>query len=263
MMHGGHMRASLPLGEDVFADAGYSVLAPSRPGYGRTPLTTGTSAPGFADVVADLCDRLGIGSLAAVVGQSAGGPSAVAVAARHPGLVRRLVLQSAVGPLPWPDRRTRLGGRVVFDPRAERVTWALLHLLMRRAPGIGLRLLLGELSVQPIGPILAAMAEPHRTMAATLFQHMRSGSGFAADLRDFGDASAYREVASSVVQPALVIAGPEDGAVPFAHAKALAAALPDAHLITSEAPTHFIWLSPDYPGIARAIIDFLEDRRLA
>lgn len=36
MMHGGHMRASLPLGEEVFADAGYTILAPSRPGYGRT-----------------------------------------------------------------------------------------------------------------------------------------------------------------------------------------------------------------------------------
>jgi pimeloyl-ACP methyl ester carboxylesterase len=36
ILHGGHMRASLPLGEEVFTEAGYSVLVPSRPGYGRT-----------------------------------------------------------------------------------------------------------------------------------------------------------------------------------------------------------------------------------
>ncbi|MEV1179159.1 alpha/beta hydrolase, partial [Nonomuraea sp. NPDC049784] len=68
--HGGHMRAGLALGEEVFADAGFRVLAPSRPGYGRTPLTTGTTPAGFADATAQLCEILGIERLAAVVGIS-------------------------------------------------------------------------------------------------------------------------------------------------------------------------------------------------
>lgn len=187
MMHGGHMRASLSLGEEVFAEAGYTVLAPSRPGYGRTPIATGTSLEGFAEVVAELCDQLGIGSVAAVVGQSAGGPNAVTMAARCPALVERLILQSAVGPLAWPDRRTQLGGRVVFSPRLEHLTWALMHMLVRRMPTAGLRLLLRDLSVQPVGPVLAAQAEPHRALAAALFERMRSGSGFSADLRNCTD----------------------------------------------------------------------------
>ncbi len=257
MMHGGHMRASLPLGEEVFAAAGYTVLAPSRPGYGRTPLTTGTSPEGFAGVAAELCDRLGIGSLAAVVGQSAGGPSAVTMAARCPALVERLILQSAVGPLAWPDRRTRLGGRVVFSPRTEHLTWALMHVMVRRAPAIGLRLLLRDLSVQPVGPVLAAMAGPHRTLASALFERMRSGSGFSADLRNFTGTAAYRQTAASVGQPALVIASPDDGAVPFTHAQALAGVLPDARLITSQASSHFIWFGDDYPAIAAVITGFL------
>jgi pimeloyl-ACP methyl ester carboxylesterase len=258
MMHGGHMRASLPLGEEVFADAGYTVLAPSRPGYGRTPLTTGSSPEGFAGVAAELCDRLGIGSLAAVVGQSAGGPSAVTMAARCPALVERLILQSAVGPLAWPDRRTRLGGRVVFSPLTERLTWAPIHILVRRAPTAGLGLLLRGLSVQPAGPALAAMAEPHRTTAAALFERMRSGSGFSADLRSFTDTAAYRQTAAGVSQAALVIASPNDGAVPFAHAQALTDVLPGARLIASRAPGHFIWFSDDYPAIAAAIAGFLD-----
>jgi hypothetical protein len=40
LFHGGHMRAGLALGEEVFADADCTVLAPSRPGYGRTPRLT-------------------------------------------------------------------------------------------------------------------------------------------------------------------------------------------------------------------------------
>jgi pimeloyl-ACP methyl ester carboxylesterase len=59
------------------------VLAPSRPGYGRTPVSTGTSVTGFADVTRTLCAHLGITRLAAVVGTSGGGPTAVAMAA-HP-----------------------------------------------------------------------------------------------------------------------------------------------------------------------------------
>ncbi|MFD0661595.1 alpha/beta fold hydrolase [Thermocatellispora tengchongensis] len=43
--HGGHMRAGLPLGEEVFTQAGYQVLVPSRPGYGRTPPRSGAPPP--------------------------------------------------------------------------------------------------------------------------------------------------------------------------------------------------------------------------
>jgi pimeloyl-ACP methyl ester carboxylesterase len=258
MMHGGHMRASLPLGEEVFADAGYTVLAPSRPGYGRTPVTAGTSLDGFADVTAELCGQLGIGSVAAVVGQSAGGPSAVTMAARYPALVERLILQSAVGPLAWPGRLTRLGSRVVFSSRTEHLTWALMHTLVRRMPAVGLRLLLRNLSVQPAGQVVAALAEPDRALTAALFERMRSGSGFCADLRNFTDTIGYRRTAAGIGQAALVIAGPADGAVPFAHARALADALPNARLITSRASTHFIWFGDDYPAIAAAITSFLE-----
>ena len=68
--HGGHMRAGLALGEELVAELGYTVVVPSRPGYGRTPLRTGRSPAAFADAAAELCQRLEIGRLAAVVGTS-------------------------------------------------------------------------------------------------------------------------------------------------------------------------------------------------
>src|SRR6266568_8527727 len=70
VFHGGHVRAGLAVGEEVFAESGYTVLAPSRPGYGRTPLQTGVSVRGFADATRALCEHLGIGKVAAVVGTS-------------------------------------------------------------------------------------------------------------------------------------------------------------------------------------------------
>ncbi|MDN3353433.1 alpha/beta fold hydrolase [Actinomadura sp. DC4] len=255
MLHGGHMRAGLPLGEEVFADAGYTVLAPSRPGYGRTPLATGASPDRFADVLAELCGVLGFGAVD-VVGQSAGGPVAVALAARHPGLVRRLILQSAVGPVPWPDRLTRLGGRVVFGRLLEPVIWALIHGLVRRAPGLAQRLLMSPLTTRPVAEVLAGLTAPQRAALLAMFGRMRSGAGFGNDLRI---TAAPGRPAAQVRQPTLVIATRSDGSVPYVHAEALASAIPGARLVESGALSHMIWLGDDYPAIAAAITGFLTE----
>ncbi|MES9542861.1 MULTISPECIES: alpha/beta fold hydrolase [unclassified Actinomadura] len=260
MLHGGHMRAGLPLGEEVFADAGCTVLAVSRPGYGRTPLATGAIPDQFAAVIGDLCRRLGIDSLSAVVGQSAGGPTAVTVAAFLPDLVERVILESAVGLLPWPDRRTRVGASIVFHPGAEPVTWALLHTLMHRAPGLGLKMLLHDLTRRPINELLAALTTAQRAALLELFGRMRSGAGFVNDIRTMtaprhlDTLAAY---AARLRQPTLVIAARDDGAVPYAHAETLARTIPGARLITSAAPSHMIWLGDDYPAITAAITAFL------
>jgi pimeloyl-ACP methyl ester carboxylesterase len=262
MLHGGHMRAGLPLGEEVFADAGYSVLAPSRPGYGRTPLATGTFPDRFADAIAELCGKLGLGPLAGVVGQSAGAPTAVALATCSPDLVQRLILQSGVGLLPWPDRRTRLGSSVVFNPRTERATWALIHAMTRRTPSLALRLLLPALTSRPVSELLADLTTAQRTTLLELFAQMRSGAGFNHDVRTMAahDTDGQRAAqAARLRQPTLVIATRDDGSVSYAHAQSLAQAIPNARLITSTAPSHMIWLSDDYPAIAATITEFLAE----
>ena len=68
IFHGGHVRAGLALGEEVYAEAGYTLLVPSRPGYGRTLLSTGRSVSGFCDLTRALCAQLGITRITAVVG---------------------------------------------------------------------------------------------------------------------------------------------------------------------------------------------------
>ncbi|MGI5181376.1 alpha/beta fold hydrolase [Dactylosporangium sp. CA-152071] len=249
LLHGGHMRAGLSLGEDVFD--GHTLLVPSRPGYGRTPLSTGTTPVGFADAARDLCEHIGITSLAAVVGVSGGGPTAVAMAARHPGLVRRLVLQSAVGPLPWPDRRTRLGAHVVFAPRLEGATWAQVRRLLHRAPDTVLKFLLDDLSTLPAEAVLRRLAPADRAALIDLFTRMRSGHGFVNDLRPSLD------LTGDVSQPALVIATRNDGAVPFAHAEALTRSITHAELVESDADSHFVWFGTNWPAVTDRVRRFL------
>nr|WP_277348051.1 alpha/beta fold hydrolase [Streptomyces sp. HNM0574] len=243
ILHGGHMRAGIAVGERELAAAGHTVLAPSRPGYGRTPVSTGPSPERFAAATEELCARLGVRRLDAVIGISGGGPTAVALAARSPRLVRRLVLESAVGPLPWPDLRTRAAGRLLFHPRTEALTWGATHALVRRRPGFGLRLLLGGLTTRPVGEVLAELDAADREQLAALLGRMRSGAGFATDLRYL--AGGAQPLLAEVRVPALVVAGRADGAVPFAHAEALAAALPRARLLVSEAGSHLLRFGRD------------------
>ena len=73
-----------------FAD-GFRVIAPSRFGYLKTPVPSDPSPTAQADAHAALLDFLGIGKCV-VVGVSAGGPSAIELALRHPGKVSALVL---------------------------------------------------------------------------------------------------------------------------------------------------------------------------
>ena len=252
VFHGGHLRAGLSLGEDVFTEHGCSVLVPSRPGYGRTPLQTGPSPHDFADAMAELCQHLGIDHVAAVVGISAGGRAALAMAARHPQLVQRLVLESAVGFLPWPDRRTSLAANIVFTARTEKATWSAVRALVRFAPPLGLRLLLGDLSTKRGKDVLAALTDEERATLVALFSRMRSGKGFINDLR-----STRLTPSESIAQPTLVIATRNDGAVSIAHARSLVANIPHAELVVSEADTHLIWFSNDYAMIAGQIQRFL------
>jgi pimeloyl-ACP methyl ester carboxylesterase len=252
VFHGGHTRAGLALGEDVFAAAGCTILAPSRPGYGRTPLSTGTSVQRYADVVRELCAHLGIARVAAVVGISGGGPTAATFAARHTDLVERLILVSAVGWLPFPDRRTRLGSHLVFNAMTERLTWAGVHTLARKAPDACLRMMLRSLSTRPVDEVVAALRAEDRAMLLALFAQMRSGRGFLNDLRPTPD------VTARIDQPTLVIATRTDGGVPFAHARSLASTIRHAELVESRADSHLVWLGTDWPVIAQRIRAFLD-----
>ena len=114
-------------------DAGFSVLTPSRPGYGRTPLEVGRSAAQAASALAALVDCLQIQSCA-VVAISGGGPTGVALAANFPQHVTRLVLVAAVT---HPEDRPNEPGyknQTAFYGPMHNPMWGMLGLMSRLAP---------------------------------------------------------------------------------------------------------------------------------
>ncbi len=86
---------------------GFRVIAMSRFGYLRTPMPVGSTADAQAQAKAHVCllDRLGI-EKAALLGYSAGAPSAVQMAINHPDRVSALVLLSPIVFQPHVEART-------------------------------------------------------------------------------------------------------------------------------------------------------------
>ena len=140
---GGGFDQGLMLGAPLVAN-GYRVIAMSRFGYLRTPLPSDASAAAQADAHACLLDALG-SPRAGVIGASAGGPSALQLAIRHPERVDKLVLlvPAAFVPRPQGEAPVRVppGVASLFDTalRSDFVFWALL----RTAPELMTRSLLG------------------------------------------------------------------------------------------------------------------------
>jgi len=117
------------MGEDIH------LISWSRPGYLRTPLSTGKTIWEQADLMAAFLDFLNIESVA-INAFSAGGPIGLAFALQHPERVWALILESAVTGHYEPETKIQ---RLLFhfflnDP----VTW-LCNLLAEYAPASVIR----------------------------------------------------------------------------------------------------------------------------
>jgi 2-hydroxy-6-oxonona-2,4-dienedioate hydrolase len=122
------------------ADAGFRVIAVSRFGYLRTPLPADASPAAQADAHACLLDALGI-RRAAIIGASAGAPSAMQFALRHPESCAALVLlvPAAYVPRPGgaPSLTTPPWTEFLFDTalRSDFLYWAWNRLANRTFVG--------------------------------------------------------------------------------------------------------------------------------
>ena len=136
---GGGFDQALFLSEPLMRN-GFRVVAPSRFGYLRTPLPADSSAAAQADAHAALLEALGI-PRAAVLGASAGAPSAMQLAIRHPERTAALVL---LVPAAYPfhirqmpeggaPRRTSPETALLFDTalRSDFLFWLAMRIARR------------------------------------------------------------------------------------------------------------------------------------
>ena len=201
---------------------GYRTIGLSRPGYLGTAQSLGRTPETQADLYAHLLDALGL-ERALVAAVSAGGPSAIQFALRHPDRCEGLILVStATGPLENAGE---------FLARLRKMAWisrvpGLLRRLRRRAMrdplanairGIPDRGLAAQTLAHPAaGPLLLA------TLAGTLTHTARRLPGTIVDTRHYQAMPALP--CERLAMPVLAVHGDADPVVPVGHAKRVQAA---------------------------------------
>jgi len=206
----------------------YRVLAVSRPGYLGTPLTSGSTPDEQADLFAALLDSLGI-KRAIIAAVSAGGPPAIAFAARHPDRCAALILVStASGTFAVPDfaiRRLRQFQKLVRLPGVARLLGWLGNRQPEKAAARSIRdaeVLKQTLAHSEAGPLLLALQ-------GSIFDRLAQRlPGTLSDTLAFADLLPLP--LGSVVSPTLVIHGTSDAVVPFAHGERSAREIGGAEL---------------------------------
>jgi pimeloyl-ACP methyl ester carboxylesterase len=209
--------------------AGVKYISVSRPGYLRTPLSTGATPAEQADALAALLDELKIPT-AGFIGTSTGGLIGLFFALRHPERCAALVLVSSVNaPLPQ-----RLSHYHHLSPllKADFLPWALLNpetLLLVR-PTLRRQLADNPEKLEMLGELI------HTAYPTSLRL-----SGMQNDATQIDDLGPIPLEEISV--PTLVIHGTADETVPFAQGVRSAEQIPGARFLPVYEGTHYCVLT--------------------
>ncbi len=254
------------------AEAGFKVIAPSRPGYLRTPLSTGETNEEQADAMAALLDTLGV-RRAAVVGISAGGPVALQFALRHPARTEALVLVCAITKKTAPlvaqrdslIRRWALHSRVLADLASwhgDKVT----REEPRQALAFAFRKCSSAPSWQRARLVDGVLRDPGQY---ALFKQLSDstvplGARLPGLRNDLLQITGLADIPFEQVRaPTLIIHGTADKAVKISHAHLSAARIPQATLCQLEGADHLLMLGPQGDELKKTVAGFLKGRLLA
>jgi len=247
VLNGGHCSRDTRLSHEKLVEHGFSVLTPSRPGYDSTPDEVGKSAQAAADALAALLDTLQI-STVDVIGISAAGPTALAFVQQHPSRVRKLILESAVA-TDW-DERTKRGARIGFGGAAK-VTWAVMHMLLKLLPTVIIKALLHDLTVLDVNVVINRMSPDDLAFVKRMIQTSQASTGFLHDIEHTVDNL------STITKPVLMMYSPNDRTVSPKNARRVASEIATCELYEVPCDTHLIWIGKSAQAVWKKRLSFL------
>ncbi len=248
-------------GFDWIANAGFHLLAPSRPGYLGTPLGTGKTYPEAADAYASMLDKLGIDKVS-VVSISGGGPSAYEFAIRHQDRINAFVpIDSIVLKTSMPADFGKLASALYFSAAGQKI----LGFTAKYFPKKVMQELIKSNSVLTTEEIeeqvnfaledQAQMSMMYRIISS-MSNYSRRKKGVENDIAQFTQLNALP--LEKITCPTLIVHGTHDN-LHFYQAAQAKDRIQNAEYLWVEKGSHFnAWIHPEASKIQHQVISFLK-----
>jgi pimeloyl-ACP methyl ester carboxylesterase len=237
---------------EPLVEAGFQVLTPSRPGYGRTPSNVGKTAEQAAGALITLLDSLSI-QTCSVYAISGGGPTGIALAARYPQRVTHLILAGAISRPENRQNELNYKNQMSFYGPMHGVMWGILGLIGRLSPQSMARQTMTIFSTHDPADAMSRLTSQDIDRICRFYQGRSSRQGALNDSKHTVGAELLR----MIHQPTLVVHSREDNSVPFSHAEWSLKNIPNAELCEAGFTGHFFWIGPDFTRINQRIVKFL------
>jgi len=245
--------------ESPLAEAGFRLILPNRPGYGRTPLAAHRTAADCAKVFAALLEALDIGEVS-VMGSSGGAALAVPFVVSNADRVRSLVLLCPQLHR-WDHKR--------WLPATSRWTLPFVKRRLSRKVLVRLyRMLLPRMSVEEFlkteaGDRFAdvchdtAARDLAKTALAAMVEGTR-GPGFENDFAAFTGEEILGPN-DAIRTPTLVLHDPSDPLAPVEHVNWFVSRVPNCERVSLHTAGHLVWAGPDAGRMHTTRLRFLKE----
>jgi pimeloyl-ACP methyl ester carboxylesterase len=250
-LHGSLSNCNDDIGHKPLIEAGYSIITPSRPGYGNTPITSGKTAEQAADLLKELLDYLKIDS-ANVIAVSGGGLTELYFASKYSNKVKKLILESAVSKPLFEDKE-RYKNAKSFYGKGHKYIWFLLNFMGKTSKRSLVKKTYELFSTCDTKRIMQEIKKEEIDAVIKFYQKKPENVGALNDLEQ----TITEEVFQNIKAPTLIVHSKEDKAVPFSHAENSKSKIKNSELFVAETWGHFIWIGKGSDEVNKKVIGFI------
>ncbi len=250
-LHGGHSNCYDTLSRKGFDLKKFQLITPSRPGYGKTPLNDNQTPKKAAELILELLNYLSIDEVI-VYGISAGGLTAIELAANYPNKVRKLILASAISKK-WLDEngKTYKTAKKIFNPKVEKLIWGMVKFFSRVFPNMIAKNFYPQFSKNQ----LHKLKKDDIQELISAMKHYNSKKGFLNDInQDIADVTITK-----VKCPTLIIHSENDNSVSLEHPENANRMIENSTIeILQNEWGHLFWIGTDSRKSIEKIMRFIK-----
>lgn len=260
IFHGGHSNCNEEFGYKSLVDNGYSIITPSRAGYGSTSKEVGESLTKACGHYVNLLEQLQVDQVH-VIAISAGGPTGIRFASLYPEKVKSLILESAVSK-EWLTNKDLeyKAAHIIFRPFIEGVTWRLLSLLSHLFPKTMFKMMAPQFSSLDIKELQLKFEVSDVIEFTKMNARQRSGHGFLIDIKQSKEIT--DQDLKSINSPTLIIHSSNDGFISLEHPQTALEKIAQSELYLVDTWGHLIWIGKSAKKSNQKLISFLKSQSI-